>query len=425
MNLKLITNLNFADKLNSTAAVSESGKEMLKAYKAHLFQNEVTYGLVNGFIREASQYGFDTGMMSILESVLKFVNENKISWKLASACESVLNNKSQYNYIARLGVNQVDSLLEMNEAQVVQYIKAGALKNIQYIPEFRAICKEVYASNVVCEEVTPQYSLTNPVSYVKIEEGSTIFSIYNRTFKISEGKVEPFTCDDALFNKVNSMLPSFTQVEEGLQFSWKSGIHSQESTFKVTENYILFKKGNFEETFESASKLKEFADTYARTLFMTEKQNFLSVCYNAATLFECMDKVAEVDFAKVLKSVDGSILSIIEAEDNVNMTVFKSSKATPVSNNYQFMSEALADVKNLTNIDLKSVYETRLNEDVKLQDPEAYVNLQEQLQAAKDAKIESRRKQIEVLAEQFKNGRKVGTVTHGCKSLLGRLRKED
>lgn len=403
MNLKLITNLKFADKLNSTNAVSESGKEMLKNYKGYLFSNEVTYGLVNGFIREASQYSFDTGMMSILESVLKYVNENKISWKLASACESVLNNKSQYNYIARLGVSQVDNLLDMNESQVVQYIKAGALKNIQYIPEFRNICKEVYSTNVIPETRTQAYSLTNPISYVVVQEGATIFSIFNRTFKVSEGKVEEFKYEDPTFNHINSMLPSMKQIEEGLEYTWKTGINSENTTVKLAESYILFKKGNIEEIFESSAAFREFADTYSRTMSIQERKNFLNACYNLGTIFEGMAQIVEVDNSKILECADGSIFSLVESDNNVNLTVFRNSKVAPSSTNYEYMSEALAEVKNLTGIDLKSVYETRLNEDVKKQDPESYKSIQEQLEAAKESKIEIRRHKIEMLAEQFKN----------------------
>lgn len=403
MNLKLIGALNFAEKLNSTNAVTESGAEFLKNYKAYLYQNEVTYGLVNGFIKEASKFSFDTGMMSILESVLKYVNENKISWKLASACESIANTKTAYNYIARLGASQVDNLLAMNEAEVVQYIKAGALKNLQYIPEFRAITKEVYGSNIVAEKVTPEYTLTNPLSYVLLEGHDTIFQVLGKTYKISDGTIKEHVCEDEKFNAINSLLPNFVAVDENLKYTWKVGMGSAPYEFTVSENYITLKKGNLEETFESGAKLCEYADTFARALTMNEKYGFLNICANISKVFEGMSNIAEVDYAKVLRSNNGSVCAIIEAADNVNMTVFKSYNCGPSCTNYEFMNEALADVKKVSGIDLKSVYETRLNEDAKKADPESYNSIQEQLQAAKDAKIELRRQKIEMLAEQFKN----------------------
>ena len=93
MNIKLLKDLNLAGKINECEAITEAGKEMIKGYKGYLFTNPSTCGLVNSFVREAQKYSFDTGLTSILESVLSFINENNISWKLATACESITNNK--------------------------------------------------------------------------------------------------------------------------------------------------------------------------------------------------------------------------------------------------------------------------------------------------------------------------------------------
>ena len=165
MSTKLLTNLNFAELISKTEAITEAGKEMLKGYRGYCYANPVSCSLVNSFIAEASRYGFDTGLNNILESVNSFIKENNISWKLASACESISANNSTYNYINKIGVQQVEKLLEMNESEVVSYIKAGSLKNIQYIPEFRAICKEVYKTQVT-EAQTVEYKVVNPISYV-------------------------------------------------------------------------------------------------------------------------------------------------------------------------------------------------------------------------------------------------------------------
>ena len=169
MSIKLLKDLQFAEKLNSTEAITEAGKEILKNYRSYCYSNAATYGIVNGFVLEASKVSFDTGLMSILESVNKFISENNISWKLATACESILNNNSTYNYINKLGVQQVEKLLEMSEADIVSYIKAGSLKNIQYIPEFRQICKEIYKQHIN-EVSAPTYTIKTPVSFVLCQE---------------------------------------------------------------------------------------------------------------------------------------------------------------------------------------------------------------------------------------------------------------
>jgi hypothetical protein len=67
------------------------------------------------------------------------------------------------------------------------------------------------------------------------------------------------------------------------------------------------------------------------------------------------------------------------------------------------MTEALAQVEKVTGNDIKSLYETRINEEMKNADPEGYAKIQEELEAAKDAQMSDRRKKISMLAEQFKN----------------------
>ena len=119
MSIKLMKDLQFAEKLNSTNAISEAGKELLNNYRAYVYSNAPTCAVVNAFVNEAQKYSFDAGVSTILESVKNFINENKISWKLATACESINNNNSTFNYINKIGVQQVEKLLEMNENDVV------------------------------------------------------------------------------------------------------------------------------------------------------------------------------------------------------------------------------------------------------------------------------------------------------------------
>ena len=79
-----------------------------------------------GFI-ELNDGSFFKNMQIVLDEKLEnFIKENNISWKLASACESINANNSTYNYINKIGVQQVSKLLEMNEAEVISYIKAGS-----------------------------------------------------------------------------------------------------------------------------------------------------------------------------------------------------------------------------------------------------------------------------------------------------------
>ena len=402
MSVKLLSNLDFAAKLNSVEAVTESGKEFLKNYRGYMYQNASSCGIVNGFIQESQNYGYDTGIMTILESVLKYVNENNISWKLASACESVANNNSSYNYIAKLGVKQVEKLLEMNESEVVQYIKGGCLKNVQYIPEFRNVCKEVFNSTVTeCHATT--YNVTTPYSYVVIDENAQYFAVLGTTYKISEGNVEVSNLEDATFNRINSLLPNFKMVDENLTFEYKSSLNAEPYKFTINENEITFAKGNISEKFDSAANFRQYADGYSRQLYMAEKFNFINTCNSIAEVFEAMDNIVMIDCANVMECADSTVLAIVESDNTVNVNVVRSVHAGASCNNFTTMTEALNQVEKVTGNDIKSLYETRINEEMKNQDPEGYQKIQEELAAAKDAQMSERRKKIAILAEQFKN----------------------
>lgn len=403
MNLNLIKGLSFADKLNMTEAITESGKEFLKNYRGFLYTNPASYGLVNGFIRESAAYKYDNGIATILESVLKYVTENKISWKLASACEIIENSNSQYDYIAKEGCKTAEKLLSMNEAEVVQYIKAGALKSIQYIPEFRNICKEVYGTMHVDEVRTTQYTLTSPISYSIIKENETWFAINGYSYCIKEGKVSQSKCDDADFNIINSLLPNFSKVDESLVYEWQANWNEPSYKFTISENEIKFEKGEgICESFNNVIDFKQYCDNFSSTLFGATKSNFMNIAMNVARVQEGFDNICEVDTAKVLECANGTIANIIEANDNVNLTWVRSTSGC-ISNEFEYMHEALDQVQKMTNVNLRSSYEARINEDIKKEDPESYANINEQLKATKDAKIEERRQKIQQLAEAYKN----------------------
>lgn len=411
MSTKLLTNLNFAELISKTEAITEAGKEMLKGYRGYCYANPVSCSLVNSFIAEASRYGFDTGLNNILESVTNFIKENNISWKLASACESISANNSTYNYINKIGVQQVEKLLEMNESEVVSYIKAGSLKNIQYIPEFRAICKEVYKTQVT-EAQTVEYKVVNPISYVYEDEETNerFFKVNGTIFKISEEKVEMTTeCKDETFNRINSLLESMGRDGETLYYSYRGS--RGEYRFEINENVneetketttkLTFKNNNINETFEDSIKFREYCDNLSKVLPVNEKLQLMKVSNAIADVFENMGSIMLVDNCKLLTSMNATC-AIIEGKNNVNLTVFNSITAGSSSNNYDYMVEALNNVIKVAGVDLKGMYEDRINEDMKKLDPQAQ-EIKEQLEANKEAQYAIRKKKIAMLAEQHKN----------------------
>ena len=409
MSTKLLTNLNFAELISKTEAITEAGKELLKGYRGYCYANPVSCSLVNSFIAEASRYGFDTGLNNILESVNSFIKENNISWKLASACESISANNSTYNYINKIGVQQVEKLLEMNESEVVSYIKAGSLKNIQYIPEFRAICKEVYKTQVT-EAQTVEYKVVNPISYVYENEETKerFFKVNGQIFKITEDNVEMTNeCKDETFNRINSLLESMGRDGETLYYAYRGSRGdyrfeiNESKVDEETKTTLTFKNNNINETFEDGVKFREYCDNLSKVLPVNEKIHLMKVSNAIADVFENMGSVMLVDNCKLLTSMQATC-AIIESKDKVNLTVFNSINAGSSSNNYDYMVEALNNVIKVAGVDLKGMYEDRINEDMKKLDPEAK-EIKEQLEANKEAQYAIRKKKIAMLAEQHKN----------------------
>jgi predicted helicase len=107
-----LANMDFATMLNEAHSNTTSGEQLLNNYRRVLLTNESTCGLVNRFVKEAQQYRYDNGVNQVLEDVCEIIDKNKISWQLATACESVNNNASSFNYLNRNAARQVEDLLE-------------------------------------------------------------------------------------------------------------------------------------------------------------------------------------------------------------------------------------------------------------------------------------------------------------------------
>ena len=365
MTIKLIKDLNFADKLNSCEAVTESGKECLKNYRGYCYNNAATCGLVNNFIKEAQKYSYDSGVTSILESVVEFVNSNKISWKLASVCEAINNNTSSYNVLNRAGVEKVEKLLEMDETNVISYIKAGALRGVQYIPEFRAVCKEVYGNKVNENKNTLAYSVSTPVSYIIIDENKNqIVNVNGKVFRISENKVEETTCEDADFNKINAHLANMKLVGESLIYTYRPAYLANENKFTVTESNIEFTNGKVNESFTSADRFKEYCDTFTRTMINpNESRLFMMIAGAIAEVFEAMDRIGTIDNAKLFNCANGATVAVIESAGDINVTLYNSYGNVNETNNYSVIKEALNSMKSNYGLNLENLYVKRIAED--------------------------------------------------------------
>ena len=156
---------------------------------------------------------------------------------------------------------------------------------------------------------------------------------------------------------------------------------------------------------------------------MNEKLNWMKITSAIADVFESNENICALDNVNVLSTNNNTICTIIEAGNNVHVTVNRSINAGTSSKDYTFMVEALNDVIKVSGIDLKNMYENRINEDCKKADPEKYLAIKEQLEADKEAAFAARRKKIAQLAEAYKNDPVTITLLNKAAKDLAMLEK--
>ena len=402
MAINLIKDLDFPKKINATDAVTESGKKMLSNYRGYCYNNPINCATVNNFINEArNSYAFDSGLMSILGTIENYIKENNIRWKLASVCEAIESNNTVFNTLNKKGIKKVEKLVEMSEADVNSYIKAGVLKDVQFIPEVRNVCREVYGKNVLENKQTVSYNLSTPVSYVKVNEnGYKLFNVNGVTFSISEaGEIEALVdgVNEALFNKINNYIHDMQLVGENLEYGYYTGMtNGNQHKFTISEDKIDFTNGKITESFTSVNKFREFvySDSFAKALNMNEARRFAQIGSAIAEVFENMSDICVLDNVKLFNCNNGATVAVIESDTMVNVTLFNSYGHVNESNNYDSMKDAVVEMKNNYSLDVEDLFTKRIANDIK-------ENKQKKVDYSDDVNI--RLLKIAELTEQFKD----------------------
>ena len=187
MNFKILAEMDFQSILGESMAQTQTGAELLSKYNSYLLVNEASCALVNSFVKEAAQCTYDNGVNAVLETVADYIATNKASWALASACESINNDSRSHNYIKRNAAKQVEKLLEMDETNVVKYVKNGALKNVMFCEEFRTIAKQIFKETPMVEAAA-DYVVKTPVSFVESVGDGLCFAIEGKIYKIDDDR---------------------------------------------------------------------------------------------------------------------------------------------------------------------------------------------------------------------------------------------
>lgn len=187
MNIKILANIDFQSIIGESTAQTQTGAELINKYNSYLMVNEASCALINSFVKEASQHTYDNGVAETLATVADYINANKASWALATACESINADTRSHNYINRNAAKQVEKLLEMEEDDVVRYVKNGALKNVMFCESFRNIAKQIFKETPIVEHEA-DYTVVHPISFVENSGDGLCFAVEGRIYKIDDDK---------------------------------------------------------------------------------------------------------------------------------------------------------------------------------------------------------------------------------------------
>lgn len=396
MTKKILAEMDFASIISQANAQTQTGAEVINKYKSHLMANESTCTLVNNFIREASICRYDNGVNYVLEQVSDFINSNKTSWALSTACESINNNGSHYNYLNRNAAKQVEKLLEMEEEDVVKYIKAGALKNVMYCEAFRNIAKQVY-KNQPLVEATAEYTKITPISLIENAGDGVYFEVLGSLYKISDDK----TIQECQWNEVSNTFKTITQLLESNSTTvdeFTITINTNNATYEISEaNKVkrIGKEGTSEMTVE------QLRDNNRLVLAATNprhRNNMAGVLEAIALTCENYDHIVSMDNVSIYNTKNDKFI-VIESGENLYSTLLASNKHQKWTVNENVVS-ALSFIKSKTNTNLSENYKEVVESYMDTVSEKEQIDIQNEI---KENQKNSYKERIEALTEKFKN----------------------
>ena len=402
----LLASLDFGKIISESIASNktQTGREFLEKYSAITMSNPVTCGLVNRFMTEAKNYLYDTAIYEAVEKINETLDKNKISWALATVCENINSNNSKYNYLNRQCADHVMTLLEgRTEQEVVAYIKAGALKNDMFCEGIRNVVKSVYKDQAVIIE-NAGYTLVHPVSYVEVNEGKTYFSLGNRTFnmdaecnlyEVHQGERTGLTPKFSFINETLNRMTFDGKETFGYVFR---GIKDVE--YQISESNQITKIYDGEEETMTVEAFRDNNRRYLMTVNPAKRNEVARMLEGLAQVAENYDNIVLVEEVSYVTTSRGKQFMIIEGQDCVNFTLMYSPTQKPFTKNYISIVECLNDIKNMCQLDLTSIYESRINEEFEKKNASEQKKVQESLE---NASIQSRREKIAMLTEAYKN----------------------
>ena len=396
MTNKILAELEFHMILNEAMAQTQTGAELVNKYKSFLMANEATCGLVNSFVREAQACRYDNGVNAVLEQLADYINSNKTVWALATTCESIYQNNSSYNYLNRNAAKQVEKLLEMEEEDVVKYIKAGALKNVMYCEGFRTIAKQVYKDQPIVES-TADYTKVTPVSMVENVGDGYCFEVAGTLYKMDEEK----NVMEAQWNEVSNTFKTVSQLLESNICSidqFTITVKAGNATYEISEAEKVTKIGKEGTNEFTVDQLRENNRLVLMTTNPRFRNEMAGVLEAIALTCENYDHIVSMDNVAIYSTKNDRFV-VIESNENIYSTLLQSNRCAKWTINEDAVS-ALSFIKTKTNVTLSENYTESVAKVMEKADVEDKARIETEL---KESEVNTYKERIEALTEKFKN----------------------
>ena len=430
MNIKILAEIDFQSIIGESMAQTQTGAELLSKYKSYLMVNEASCALINSFVKEAAQHTYDNGVNEALETVADYISANKASWALATACESINNDGRSHNYIKRNAAKQVEKLLEMDETNVVKYVKNGALKNVMFCEEFRTIAKQIFKETPMVEAAA-DYVVKTPVSFVESVGDGLCFAIEGKIYKIDDDKnIVESTSNEVsnTFRTIATILESSNTTIDGHSISVVAG----NSVYTISEagkceKCKLEKPGSYEgdkvpvkkaatlpnpDNTDDKEKNKNKAVKESMTVQQLRENNRLvlmtanprfkgqlaALLEGIALIAENYDHIANMDNVSIYETANDRFI-VIEGADRLYASLLASRRHPQWTINENAV-DALSFIKAKTNVNISERYSEMIQNHIADVSEKEQETIKQELH---EQKMQTYRERIEALTEKFKN----------------------
>ena len=391
-NFKILADLDFQSIIGESMAQTQTGAEILSKYKSFLLVNEASVSLVNSFVKEAAQHTYDNGVNEALTIVADFINTNQASWALATACESINNDSRSYNYINRNAAKQVEKLLEMDETNVVKYVKNGALKNVMFCEAFRNIAKQIFKETPMVE-ATADYTVKHPVSFVESVGDGLCFAIEGKIYKIDDDKniVESNAAEVSnTFRTIATILESSNTTIDNHTISIKAG----NATYEISEENKVVREGKE----MTIAQLRENNRLVLMTANPRHRNQFAALLEGIALIAENYDHIANMDNVSIYQTKNDRFI-VIEGGNKMYASLLASNRHPQWTINENAV-DALSFIKAKTNVSLSENYSEMVRNHIEEVSEKEQETIKQELH---EQKVQSYRERIANLTEKFKN----------------------